>query len=444
MDNPISVSQLNRQARFILEEHFPTVWVSGEVSNLARPRSGHVYFTLKDDRAQVRCAFFRGAASRQRQPINDGDAVLVSGRLSLYEGRGDYQIIVQSVAPAGEGALQLAFAALRKKLETEGLFDPAHKLPLPERVRCLAVVSSSTGAALQDVLTVLKRRDPSIEVLVFPCQVQGTEAAQSIRRALQRALAAPEPDAVLITRGGGSAEDLWSFNDEQLARDIFAATRPVVSAVGHETDFTIADLVADARAPTPSAGAEMLSTDQSATRQRVLELRHRLTRAMTRQLGDQRRHLLTLRQRLRHPSEQIREQQQRLDEREMRLRRAWQVLAGQRQRSVETLSHRLWQAAPHKRLAPARELTERLSARLAEAIQRLMGERRKRVAVLGHNLHTASPLATLERGYSIALDADHRVVRSVAAVQPGQPLSVRVADGTIDARVLGASSDSER
>ncbi|MEX1058535.1 MAG: exodeoxyribonuclease VII large subunit, partial [Natronospirillum sp.] len=245
MDSPISVGQLNRQAKFILEQHFPTLLVTGEVSNLARPKSGHVYFTLKDQDAQVRCAFFRGSAMQQRYQIREGDAVLVRGKLSLFEGRGDYQVIVSGVAPAGDGLLQMEFAALKKELEDEGLFAPERKRTLPSHITRLGIITSATGAALQDILTVLKRRNPAIEVWVYACLVQGKSAAPDIRRALAQAQRDAGVEALLLTRGGGSAEDLWCFNDEALARDIARSTLPTVSAVGHETDFTICDFVAD-------------------------------------------------------------------------------------------------------------------------------------------------------------------------------------------------------
>lgn len=436
MEQAITVSQLNRQAKFILQEHFTGAFVSGEVSNLSRPRSGHVYFTLKDAQAQVRCAFFRGRAAQQRYQLREGDAVLVRGQVSLYEGRGDFQIIVSGVQPAGDGALQIAFEALKRKLENEGLFSPERKRPLPDTVRRLGVITSASGAALQDILQVLARRDPGVEVMVYACTVQGNVAPE-IRRALYRAQQDTTLDALLITRGGGSAEDLWCFNDEQLARDIAAATLPVVSAIGHETDFTIADFVADMRAPTPSAGAEMLSTDQSVWRQRLQVIEQRLVELLRRHWQEKRTRVEHLRQRLRHPRERIQEQQQRLDEQESRLQRALQVRLEQYRQRLSHQSARLALASPRHRVAQQRQQLAQWEPRLRSAMLRFMGRQRDTMATMARNLHVASPMATLERGYSITLDAEQQsVVRSVSQVKAGVQLESRVSDGTITSEVV--------
>lgn len=434
-NTPVSVAQLNRQAKFILEQHFPTVLVKGEISNLARPRSGHIYFSLKDSEAQVRCAFFRGQAARQRAPLQEGDSVLVRGRLSLFEGRGDYQIIVSGVMAAGEGALQLEFEALKKKLADEGLFNPERKRPLPERVTRLGVITSSTGAALQDILQVLQRRDPGMEVWVYACLVQGRAAAADIRAALARAVRDNAVDALLVARGGGTAEDLWCFNDEQLARDLAASPLPVVSAVGHETDFTIADFVADVRAPTPSAGAELLSQDQQVWRQQFSRIEGQLQQSALRLLDQRRQQVAHLRQRLRHPSERIREQQQRLDDRSARLERAWAVLVRSRRQRLTAAQSRLQGVSPINRLHHQQDRLRSLRERLPGVMQRLLRAWRNRLEQQGHALHLSSPLATLQRGYSITLDSEQKLIRSVTQVEQGQPISVRLADGQIAGRV---------
>lgn len=440
MEQAITVSQLNRQAKFILQEHFTGAFVSGEISNLSRPRSGHVYFTLKDQHAQVRCAFFRGRAAQQRYQLREGDAVLVRGQVSLYEGRGDYQIIVSGVQPAGDGALQIAFEALKRKLEAEGLFAPERKRPLPQSVTRLGVITSASGAALQDILQVLARRDPGIEVIVYACTVQGKDVAPEIRRTLHRALQDTTLDALLIARGGGSAEDLWCFNDEQLARDIAAATLPIVSAIGHETDFTIADFVADMRAPTPSAGAEMLSTDQSVWRHRLQQIEQRLVELMRRHWQDRRTRVEHLRLRLRHPRERIQEQQQRLDEQESRLQRALMVRLAQSRQRLSHQSARLAQASPRHRVARQRQQLAQWEPRLQNAMEHFMSRQRETVNMLARNLHVASPLATLERGYSIILDPQQRnIVRSISQVEVGDQLEHRVSDGTISSKVTGVN-----
>lgn len=437
MEQAITVSQLNRQAKFILQEHFTGALVSGEVSNLSRPRSGHVYFTLKDAQAQVRCAFFRGRAAQQRYQLREGDAVLVRGQVSLYEGRGDFQIIVSGVQPAGDGALQIAFEALKRKLENEGLFSQDRKRPVPDTVRRLGVITSASGAALQDILQVLARRDPSIEVMVYACTVQGKHVAPEIRRALHHAQQDTTLDALLIARGGGSAEDLWCFNDEQLARDIAAATLPIVSAIGHETDFTITDFVADMRAPTPSAGAEMLSTDQSVWRHRLQLIEQRLVELMQRQWQEKRTRVEHLRQRLRHPRERIQEQQQRLDEQENRLQRAIQVRLAQSRQRLSHQSVRLAQASPQHRVARQRQQLAQWEPRLRSAMDRFMSRQRDRIGQMARNLHVASPMATLDRGYSITVDIERQaIVRSVSQTKVGARLEHRVSDGTLTSEVI--------
>lgn len=436
MDTPISVAQLNRQAKFLLEQHFPTLLVSGEISNLARPRSGHLYFTLKDQNAQVRCAFFRGQAAQQRYQLREGDAVLVRGKLSLYEGRGDYQVIVSGVKPAGDGALQQAFEALKLKLEQEGLFELERKQPLPAQISHLGVITSASGAALQDVLNVLKRRDPGMAVTVFACTVQGQQAAGEIRRALQRAQSDTTLDALLITRGGGSAEDLWCFNDEALARDIVACSLPTVSAVGHETDFTIADFVADVRAPTPSAGAELLSVDQSVWQQRFLQVEQRLRYLMQQTLQSARTRVDHLSQRMRHPSERIREQQQRLDELDSRVRRAMTVRLNHKTQGFSHLQARLKQASPALQVERQRQSLGQIQPRLTIAMERFLSQQKQILGTQAHHLHIASPMATLERGYSISLDSQRRVIKSIQSVSPGDRLEHRLADGRIKTEVV--------
>lgn len=443
-EQAITVAQLNRQAKFILQEHFTNLLVTGEVSNLSRPRSGHVYFTLKDDQAQVRCAFFRGRAVNQRYQLREGDAVMVRGQVSLYEGRGDYQIIVSAVQPQGDGALQVAFAALKQKLQDAGLFDAGRKQPLPERVHRLGVVTSASGAALQDILHVLARRDPGMEVWVYACTVQGKEGAASIRNALARAEADDAVDALMLARGGGSAEDLWCFNDEALARQIAHCRIPVVSAVGHETDFTIADFVADVRAPTPSAGAELLSQDQAVWRQQLITLQSRLSTLTQHHIEACRLQVSHLRQRLRHPRERLQEQQQRLDDLDSRLRRATDVGLSQHDQRLAHLAQRLWVASPQRTVAQQRRQLQQWQPRLHSAMKRLLERQQTTMATLAHSLHQASPLTTLDRGYSITLQENsEQVVKSINDAAVGDRLVHRLKDGSVFGTVTAVRPDTK-
>lgn len=430
----LTVSQLNQRARQLLEDVFPQVWVEGELSNLARPSSGHLYFTLKDAGAQVRCALFRGNAARVRQALRDGLAVRARGRVSLYEGRGDYQLIVDSLEPAGDGALRLAFEALKGKLAAEGLFASERKRPLPVHPQRVGIVSSPSGAVIRDIISVFARRAPHVELTLVPSAVQGAEAVAQIVRAL--ALADAQGfDALILARGGGSLEDLCCFNEEAVARAIAACATPVVSAVGHETDVTIADFVADLRAPTPSAAAELLAPDTLALRQRLDGLQRRLQLRLQQLLATRRWQLDSLGKRLRHPGERLRQQAQRLDDLELRLRQALErQLHGGHER-LARLDTRLAAQHPERLLALLRQRLAHLGERLPRAMQTGLRERQQRLAGLAQNLQLVSPLATLGRGYSILLDADGRAVRNAADTRPGQYLSARLQQGELRLQV---------
>ena len=391
----LSVSQLNRQARTLLESHFDFVWVEGEISNFAAPSSGHWYFSLKDGAAQVRCAMFRNKNQRLKlNPIN-GDAVRLRCRVSLYEGRGEFQLIVEYMEPAGAGALQAAFERLKTKLAGEGLFDASRKQSIPESIHHLGVITSPTGAAIHDILTVLKRRCPGIAVSIIPVAVQGQQAAPEISSAIARANrwqleGAINLDALIVGRGGGSLEDLWAFNEEIVARAIADSDLPIVSAVGHEIDFTIADMVADARAATPSAAAEMLSPDQREWQNQLRTAEQRLQQLIRRKLSDATRDLENLRRRLRHPGHLLREQSQRLDG---------------------------------------------LEQRLQHAMQRKLDHAGTRLAHLGQMLDSLSPLRSLQRGYAILTDASGNVVTDAGAVRPGDAVQAVLAKGRLHLKV---------
>lgn len=430
----LSVSQLNARARQLLEDVFPRIWVEGELSNLSRPSSGHMYFTLKDDRAQIRCALFRQNAARVRLAMRDGQQIRARGRVSLYEGRGDYQLIVDSVEAAGDGALRQAFDALKAKLQAEGLFDSEHKRPLPAHPTRIGVITSPSGAAVRDIISVFGRRAPFIELVIVPAAVQGREAAPQLVKALERADRAGF-DAIILSRGGGSLEDLWPFNEESVARALAACQTPTISAVGHETDFSISDFVADVRAPTPSAAAELLSPDRLALLRQVEQLQRRLQQRLNERLSRAHLQLDGLRRRLRHPGERLAQQAQRLDELEMRLRRAWQQRMDLRRQQLASLHGRLQQQHPERLLRLLEERLEQMRQRLPRAMQLRLAQHRQQLESAAQSLHLISPLATLGRGYSILLDSQGHAVRRPQDTQPGQRLLARLAEGSLNLRV---------
>ncbi|PKM30585.1 MAG: exodeoxyribonuclease VII large subunit [Gammaproteobacteria bacterium HGW-Gammaproteobacteria-11] len=430
----LSVSQLNARARSLLEDVFPQVWVEGELSNLASPSSGHLYFSLKDSKAQIRCAFFRQRASRVRLDLRDGQQVSVRGRVSLYEGRGDYQLIVDSLEAAGDGALRQAFDALKARLQDEGLFATERKRTLPTQARRIAVITSPSGAAVRDIISVFGRRAPFIELFIVPTAVQGRDAAPQIVRALQLADRGGF-DALILARGGGSLEDLWPFNEEQVARALFACKTPTVSAVGHETDVSICDFVADVRAPTPSAAAELLSPDQQVMLAQVTRAQRQLQQRMRERLAREHLRLDSLRRRLRHPGQRLAQQAQRLDDLELRLQRSLRQQLSLLQQRHERLQARLQARHPGQQLALLRQRLQHYQERLPRAIQHSLRQRKARFEALVQNMHLISPLATLGRGYSILLDGQGRAVRRSQDTQPGQRLEARLAEGRLSLRV---------
>ena len=342
----LSVSQLNRESRFLLEKNLSTLWVDGEISNLSRPASGHIYFTLKDAQAQIRCAMFRNRLNHIRFRPENGAQVQIRGSVSLYEARGDYQLIAEHMEAGGDGALQRAFEQLKRELEREGLFNPAHKQPIPALPTRVGVITSPSGAAIHDILSVLQRRFPSLPIIIYPTAVQGEQATQEVVSAIQQAEQQQQCDLLVIARGGGSIEDLWTFNQEAVARAIYHCPLPIISAVGHETDFTIADFVADQRAPTPSAAAESISPDREQWLEGVKQLAQRLIRSNQHILQIHTQQLQGLKKRLRHPGERIQQFTQRLDESEQRLQRAQQQTLGRKSEQLQRIRLSLQHNAP--------------------------------------------------------------------------------------------------
>jgi len=433
-----TVGRLNREARSLLESGLGRLWVEGEISNLARPPSGHLYFTLKDARAQVSCALFRNRATRLNAEIENGTQVLIQADVSLYEARGNFQLIVSHLEEAGDGALRRAFEQLKQRLLAEGLFEVAHKRPLPAWPRCIGVVTSPSGAAIRDVLTVLKRRFPAIPVIIYPTLVQGEGAAGHIVQALQMAQQRAECDVLLLTRGGGSLEDLWPFNEESVARAVYACSLPVVSAVGHEIDTVITDYVADQRAATPSAAAELLSPDQHQLAERLAQRQQQLAGRFSLILRQRRERLNWLSGRIRqcHPGRRLQQQAQHLDELQQHLIRAWSQVHTRCRTHLDAARARLHQQNPRQRLQALQTLAGQLAQRLKYCIGIQLTTQREKLARATHALDTISPLATLQRGYSITLDrASGHVIHQATEVSAGDRLETRLARGQIISQV---------
>jgi len=433
----LSPSQLNTLARSLLEDAFPLVLVEGELSNLARPASGHLYFTLKDARAQVRCALFRPKSQWLGFQPRDGLHVLARGRLSVYEARGDYQLLIDSLEHAGEGALRRAFGQLKARLLAEGLFDPARKRPLPAWPRRIGVLTSPTGAAIRDVLSVLARRFPLAEVDILPVPVQGNGAARHIESMLQRAIHAARHDVLLLARGGGSLEDLWAFNDESLVRAVAASPIPIVSAIGHETDFSLTDFAADLRAPTPSAAAELLVPECADLLHRlsVLHRRLRTSEQHQRQQRGQTTDRLWLHLRALRPAARLALLAQRRQQLAHRLNAALREHLHRHMLRLRTVRAPLHAAHPQHRLAALRERLRLLRPRPQAALVRQLQQHTRQLRELARALDAISPLATVARGYAILERDDGSSVRSIQQVAPGERLSARLSDGRLRLRV---------
>lgn len=432
----LTVSELNQETRRLLESSFPLVWVEGEISNLTNARSGHLYFTLKDRDASVQAAMFRNRNMHLDFTPKEGMQVLIRAKVTLYEPRGNFQLIAEHMEEAGAGALQRAFEALKRRLAEEGLFDTEHKQSLPLLPRCIGVVTSPTGAAIRDILSVLKRRFPAIPVILYPVQVQGSGAAQQIANTIHSANQRQECDVLIVGRGGGSMEDLWAFNEEVVARAIYASELPIVSAVGHEIDFTISDFVADLRAPTPSAAAESLSPDQDEYQQRLQSLQRRLSSSagQTLQRGSNRLH--HLQQRLRHPGQRLQELSQRLDELDSRLQQAQKRSQQQAALKLEHLQHRLQLHNPLHRIQRQTQGLAESRHRLIAAMNHRQKDQHQRLAGLLRALDAVSPLAVLARGYAIASEHESgKIIHSNIQAQQGDRIDIRLHQGRLSCTV---------
>lgn len=426
-----SIALLNRAVRQILDGHFPPVWVEGEISNLRKPGSaGHLYFSLKDATAQVRCAMFRSRSALLNFEPKDGMHILAHAKVSLYEERGDYQIIIDFMEETGDGKLRQAFDALKKRLAQEGLFDSSHKRPLPELPRQIGVITSATGAAIRDILSVLKRRFPAIPVIIYPTAVQGNEAALQIVTALETANVRCECDVLILARGGGSLEDLWPFNEEIVARAIYHSHIPVVCGIGHEIDFTIADFVADQRAPTPSAAAELVSPDQYQWQEHLTSIHSRLIYLINAKLKQAGVYLENLTKRLQHPGERLLQHAQRIDDLEARLCLAQMHFLRHKQAKIQHFLARLQQHTPQHLLSDYQTLNSNLEHRLFAAMRFYLSAQQQQLIHLMHELDAVSPLNTLQRGYAI-VRKQASVITDAREIAIGDKISARLLHGEL-------------
>ena len=438
----IPVSMLNRLARERLEASFPLCWVAGEVSNLTFAASGHVYFSLKDAGAQVRCVMFRNRAQLLGWRLANGQHIEARVLVTLYEARGDFQLNVEAARKAGIGNLYEQFLRLKDKLEREGLFDDAAKRPLPGFPRNVGIITSPQAAALRDVLTTLERRSPHVGIIVYPTQVQGEGAAEQIARAIRSASERRECDALVLCRGGGSIEDLWSFNDEAVARAIRASSIPIISGIGHETDFTIADFAADRRAPTPTAAAEMAAPQQTALMTALATNRQALSRIFWRSMEQKAQQIDWLSRRLQHPAQRIEQQRQELTNLRRRLDQGLAQSCQRGRNALSSLNRRLLLARPETNLL-ARKL-EALNARLPAAYQKMLAEKAGNLSRLASSLEHLNPNAVLDRGYSIVTNSTGAILRNAAALEPNDRITVFFRTGRADATVTSVTQDEEK
>lgn len=432
-----TVSRLNNEARFLLEDTFALVWIEGEISNFAAPQSGHWYFSLKDASAQVRCAMFRMSQRKLNFTPKDGSHVLLRARVSLYENRGDFQLIAEDMEERGEGKLRRAYEALKKKLEAAGLFAAEHKKVLPPFPKQIGVITSATGAAIRDILTVLKRRAPYIEIIIYPTLVQGAQAAETIANAIQIANRRQECDVLIVARGGGTLEDLWPFNEEIVAQAIFASNIPIISGVGHEVDFTISDFVADLRAPTPSAAAEIATPDCAELLKILLRAKQQVLAQINQKLAHIKTHISWIQKNLaqQHPKRRLTEKMQHLDLLEISLAQLSSRLLNQLLSKLKNLDLRLHRQIPLQQISALQHRLSLDQQHLINAMSALINKQRSKLANTAGKLDGISPLATLNRGYAIASTPDHSLLHDATQVKPGNVIEVRLAKGSLECEV---------
>jgi exodeoxyribonuclease VII large subunit len=439
----LQISELTKKVRFILESELNTVWLTGEVSNFIAAGSGHWYLSLKDAKSQVKCAMFKGSNRRVRLSTgatpSNGQQVLVRAKVSLYEPRGDFQLIIEHMEDAGTGLLRQQYEQLKNKLNAQGIFDLSHKKQLPKHINCVGIVTSPTGAAVKDILTVLKRRNPNIKAIIYPSLVQGEYAQGDICHAIESANSRNECDVLIVGRGGGSLEDLWPFNEESVVQAIYNSELPVISAVGHEIDTTLSDYVADLRAPTPSAAAELVSNDSSELLNQVIMLKQRLIKAQQNKLANLANERNYLQHRLSqvHPEQQLQLQQQKADELSLRLKQAMKRNILQLKSKPAQLSQRLLQQSPAKNILSQQEQISQNTHRFTQAMQNALQHKSETFVHLIEQLHLVSPLATIARGYSVTRNKENEVITQVEQVSSGEIISVQLSNGNINAKVIG-------
>ncbi len=438
----LSVSELNREAKYLLESSFPLIWVEGEISNLATPGSGHIYFSLKDKNAQVRCAMFRNRNMRIRFRPQNGQKIMLQARVSLFEGRGEFQLIVEQMQEAGIGDLHRKFEQLKQKLSQEGLFDECHKKPIPKHPKTIGIVTSPTGAAIRDILSVLRRRYPLAEILIYPTLVQGETSASDICKAITKAESDQRCDILVITRGGGSIEDLWSFNEEIVVRKIFDCQIPTVSGVGHEIDFTISDFVADLRAPTPSAAAELITPDINEIIYKVDRLELKAKELIEGKIYIYQNSLDLMRQKLEQqkPANRIINSKQNLGHIKHKLENLIQQKLSINKRAIELASQRLKNNSPGFRISTYKAKVDSLRSSLSISFSNEIKMRQQKLESLARNLNAISPLQTIARGYSVIESADKHIVSSIKQVSTGDTIKARVSDGIIETKVISTKS----
>ena len=439
----LQVSELTKKVRFILESELNTVWLTGEISNFVAASSGHWYLSLKDSKSQVRCAMFKGNNRRVRLTASNGKQVLVRARVSLYEPRGDFQLIIEQMEDAGEGLLRQQYEQLKNKLNALGVFSLAHKKTIPAHIDTVGIITSPTGAAVRDILTVLKRRNPNINAIIYPALVQGEYASKDICHAISHANIRRECDVLIVGRGGGSLEDLWSFNEECVVQAIYDSALPIISAVGHEVDSTLSDYAADLRAATPSAAAELVSIDSSELLEKVAMLKQHLTNAIVRKhaLLLQKYNHLQHRFTQVHPEQKLLVHQQKSDELNLRLTQAIKRLMIQAQQQPEQLQQRLNQLSPSKNITENQSKITQLKQRLTYAMQHNLQYKSDSFVHLIEQLQLVSPLATIARGYSVTRDKDKKVVHSIEQVAVNDEIGLQVSDGLIKAKVVAIQAD---
>lgn len=436
-----TVSRLNREVRTILETAFPLLWIEAELSNFSRPSSGHWYFSLKDEAAQVKCAMFKNRNQLVRLPPANGTQVLVRARIGLYEPRGDYQLIIEHMEEAGAGALRQQFEILKNKLASEGLFDSAHKKNIPASALKIGIITSASGAAIHDILTTLRRRSPMQQVIVYPVPVQGKGAATKIAQAINKANQRKETDVLILARGGGSLEDLWEFNEEIVARAIYASDIPVVTGIGHEVDFSIADFVADQRAATPTAAAELISPDRYQQLQKISAIESRLNYLMQYKLQQKQQQLDWLNKRIRHPKERIQTIRNKINELQQRNIRSMYNLLSHSRSHITLLEAKIQQYEPSEKLQQLKMRYENINVRFQVSTRQLVAAKKQKLHHLIHTLDALSPLHTLKRGYAIVRNDSNNVIKSVNKIKSGQEIKTNFSDGHIFSTITAIHND---